>query len=125
MLETDYNVNHGDTPTCSKTPTKPADEQYTYTFAGWSPNPYPANKNETYTPIFESTVKKYTVTWINYDGDELEKDENVPYGTTPEYNRADPTRPDENGKSFTFIGWEPAVGFIHKRSYFGFYLLSL
>lgn len=43
-------LTHGTTPVFKGTiPTKPAN-----VFIGWSPTPYPANKNQDYTPIFES-----------------------------------------------------------------------
>ena len=54
-------------------------------------------------------VKKYTVTWNNWDGSLLEKDENVPENSMPEYNGATPTRPDDSTYTYTFIGWDPAV----------------
>lgn len=43
-------LTHGTTPVFKGTiPTKPAN-----VFIGWSPTPYPANKNQDYAPVFES-----------------------------------------------------------------------
>ena len=53
--------------------------------------------------------KKYTITWNNWDGTLLEKDENVPEGSAPNYNGTTPTRPDDSTYSYTFKGWDPAL----------------
>lgn len=51
----------------------------------------------------------YTVTWKNYDGTVLEIDAEVPYGTVPTYNGADPTHTNPD---YVWNGWSPAVGAI-------------
>ena len=58
ILETDYNVAPGDTPTFDgATPKKPTDDQYFYTWKGWDKAVAPASKDETYTATFDATDK--------------------------------------------------------------------
>ena len=103
----------GATPVYSgATPTKPVDAQYTYTFNGWSPAISSVTASATYTATYSSTVNTYTVTWQDADGTTLETDEDVPYGTTPEYNGAIPTKASDEEGIYTFNGWSPAVGAI-------------
>ena len=62
--------------------------------------------------------KKYTVQWNKVIGSTttpLETDENVPYGSTPEYNGSTPTysvqREDGNYTyTYTFVGWKDQDG---------------
>ncbi|MBP3493185.1 MAG: hypothetical protein J6J83_01080, partial [Oscillospiraceae bacterium] len=104
-------LDYGDTPAYSgATPTKKADAQYTYTFNGtWSPAISAVTGDATYTAQFDSTINKYTVTWVNYDGSILETDTDVPYGTDPSYDGAAPTQPADGIYTYEWMGWEPTV----------------
>ena len=100
----------GTTPIYSgESPVKAATAQYTYTFNGWNVPIAPVTADATYTAQFSSTVNTYTVTWKNDDGTTLETDENVPYGNTPVYNGATPTKAKDAEYAYTFNGWSPAV----------------
>ena len=110
VLETDTDVEYNSDPRYDgKNPTRAADAQYTYTFKGWDKPLEKVTKDVTYTAVYEETINKYTVTWVNWDNKELEKDEDVPYGADPEYNGEKPTKAADAQYSYKFTGWNPAV----------------
>ena len=90
-----------------------ADAQYTYEPDGWSLTQDGAKDADALVGVtadrtvfasYTKTLRKYTVTWKNADNTTLETDQNVPYGSTPQYNGATPTY---HGQTST--GWSPAV----------------
>ena len=91
------------------TPTKPADEYYTYTFTGWDPEIVAVTANATYTAQFSTSTRTYTVIWKDADGNTLETDVNVPYGATPQYNGSTPTKAATDQCSYVFAGWSPEL----------------
>ncbi|MBP5280874.1 MAG: Ig-like domain-containing protein [Lachnospiraceae bacterium] len=54
-------------------------------------------------------VAKYKITWKNWDGTVLEEDVDVPEGSIPTYDGAEPTRAKTEQFSYQFIGWTPEV----------------
>ena len=98
--------NYGQTPTCSKTPTKAATAEFTYTFKGWSPTIVPVTDNATYTATYDSIRNKYTITWNNSDGSTIDQT-SVEYGQTPSH--ADPTKAATAEFTYTFAGWTPTI----------------
>lgn len=97
------------TPTVDA-PTKAADKQYTYEFAGWDiPVADAVTEDVTYTAVYTNIVNKYTVTWVDEDGTELEVDRNVEYGEMPTYNSELPVKTGDNTVVYTFAGWTPDV----------------
>lgn len=97
------------TPTV-KDPSKAADAQYTYTFAGWDePIAEKVTQDVVYTAVFTNTTNKYTVTWVDEDGKVLETDKDVEYGKMPTYDGETPSKKGDNTVVYTFAGWTPAV----------------
>lgn len=84
---------------------KPADAQYTYTFAGWSPAIVPATGNVTYTAQYTEALNSYTVTWYDEDGSTMLSAGSYAYGTHPAYNGGSNPEKEVTGKFFRFVGW--------------------
>ena len=108
------------------TPTKDNSEdgKYSYTFYGWTTrdddgnilNTYKngmtpkAADNATYYAYFNEEVRKYTISWKNESGADIEVDYNQPYGAVIEYNSATPTKSPDALYSYTFDGWTDSKG---------------
>ena len=60
----------------------------------------------------DADINTYTIVWKNWDGTELETDENVPYGATPSYDGEAPTREDDAQYHYTTYSWDPMVGVV-------------
>ena len=109
VLEIDTEVPYGTIPTYDgDNPTKPSTAEHFYSFASWSPTVEKVSGNAEYTATFNEEVRKYTITWKNYDGSVI-KTEQIPYGTTPKYDGDDPTKPSTAECSYSFKNWSPAL----------------
>lgn len=91
-----------------ETPTKAADAQYTYTFAGWSPEIAPVTGEATYTATYSNTVNDYTIEFIDEDGTVLQS-EVLPYGETPSFKGETPTKAADAQYTYTFSDWDKAI----------------
>lgn len=54
-------------------------------------------------------IRKYTITWKNWDGTVLEMDTDVEEGTVPSYDGLTPIRPEDETYTYTWEGWSPEV----------------
>lgn len=105
-------VEEGETPYYGDDPVKDADEQYTYTFIGWSPEIVPATEEAFYHAQFDSTINAYTVTWLDGDGEVLQTIE-AEYGSIPIYEGdKNPTKESDEYYNYEFSGWDPIQGII-------------
>lgn len=120
VLETDTDVPYGTTPSYDGAAlSRSTTAQYTYTFVGWSKNMNASvadaditakvEADVTFYAAYSGTVRTYTVYWKDYNGTTLETDTNVPYGTTPTYNGATPSRSTTAQYTYTFAGWSKSA----------------
>ena len=106
--EVDYaTVVAGDMPKCdycgywNKSPS----ESHEYTFSGtFTPEIVAATANTSYQMVWDSTLRKFTVTFYDADDNELESAE-WEYGTTPKYNGETPVKKGDAQYSYVFDGW--------------------
>lgn len=109
-LERDENVAYGTTPQYNGvTPAKASTESLVYTFKGWSPATSQVTGNATYRATYNSTTRKYTITWLNWDNSPLGEPTQVDYGTMPNYPYATPTKTSDEHYEYEFDGWTPAL----------------
>ncbi|MBQ9233555.1 MAG: InlB B-repeat-containing protein, partial [Lachnospiraceae bacterium] len=104
-------VDFGVTPEYTgTTPTKPADEQYTYTFLSWTPVVVPVVDNVVYIATYNNTVNKYTIKFVDEDGTEISSAE-YDYGTSANdiVKPNDPTKDATSEYTYTFAGWDSEV----------------
>lgn len=114
ILEIDDNVEYGTTPVYNGAePQRAADAEYVYVFSGWSPEVREVTGNITYEAQFTTVPNNYTIVWKNGDT-VLETDDNVPYGSTPSYDGATPTKDATVQYIYTFCGWTPQVSSVTK-----------
>ena len=57
-------------------------------------------------------IKKFTVTWENEDGSELEVDQNVEWGSMPSYDGETPTKESTAQYDYEFAGWSPEISVV-------------
>ena len=105
-LELDVNQELDATPEYNgETPSKAADAQYTYTFAGWTPEIAPVTGDVTYVATFDKVANKYTVTW-NVNG--TITTETYEYGQTPAF-KGSTAKAEDAQYTYTFTGWDKAI----------------
>ena len=99
--------HYGDVVTAPTTPTKDADNTYTYTFKAWDAEVVACAGNATYTATYDSAYIDYTVIFKNEDGTVLST-ETYHYGdavTAP----TTPTKESDGEYTYTFNGWDKEI----------------
>lgn len=88
---------YGKMPSCSKTPTRKATAEWTYSHKGWKPALDYVTEAATYTAIYDSSKVEYKVTFMN--GVTVIEEQMVPYGDAA----VAPT--DVTREGYKFVGW--------------------
>ena len=91
------------------TPTKAATQQYTYTFAGWSPSVANVTADATYRATYNSTTNQYTVTFYDEDGETVLDTDTVDYGTNATYGGETPSKAATAQYTYAFSNWYTAI----------------
>ena len=88
------NYNKGEVPTFGATnPVKASSAKYDYRFVGWTPDVVAVTANAQYRAKFDSTVRKFAIQFVNYDGETVRTSAMYEYGTKANLIVA-PTIPD-------------------------------
>ena len=103
--KTDY--HWGDEVVLPEDPSKAADDTYTYTFAGWSPEVTAVAGNAEYYAQFTPNYIDYSVKFVDYDDSEIAS-YTLHWGDTVT-PPADPTRAADETYTYEFAGWDPTV----------------
>ncbi len=88
------------------TPTKKGNEQFAYTFKGWSPKITQVTEDKTYTALFSKGINTYTITW-NVEG--IKTTESYQYGKIPSYKGSTPTKKSTAKYAYSFYSWYPNI----------------
>lgn len=98
----EYSVTYGTMAEFLGTnPTRKPDIDYTYDFTGWSPELAPVTSNVTYTATYEKKERKYTITFLQEGGVEIER-QFLPHNAVPVCENT----PTKIGHTLV---WSPAI----------------
>lgn len=101
-------IEYGETPEyLYDTPVKPDTPVTHYTFSGWLPKPVSVTGDAEYTAQFTETLKNYTITWKDENGNIIETDK-AAYGEIPEYKGVYGKKAPD-GYYVYIPAWEPDV----------------
>ena len=87
-------------------PVKASDAQYNYYFSHWTPDLEPVVSNVTYTAAYDTSLRYYTITWLNDNGSRIRANQ-VGYGSTPTPPSA--TKAPTAFHTYTLSGWTPEI----------------
>ena len=103
--------HYGDRVVVPEDPARPADNTYTYTFAGWTPTVDRVTESVVYTATYNSSYIEYTVNFVNYDNSVISSAK-YHYGDTVSVPETTPTKPADSASSYVFKGWSPEVSVV-------------
>lgn len=86
-----------------ETPTKETSAQYSYTFKEWAKTLDPESLTYYLTAVYDETVNKYTVTFMN--GDVEVSSQDLEYGTAITAPSTNPTKEADAQYTYAFNGW--------------------
>ena len=104
-VRTDTEVAYGTELEVPEDPTRAADAEYTYTFAGWTPKIETVTGDATYKATYTKEANTYTLTY-DLDGGEWENDTTYTY--PKKYNEEVEVKADPTKEGYTFAGWMSA-----------------
>lgn len=102
--ETTTQFKYGETPSFGGSVDKPSTDYYVYSFEGWSPAIKRVTEHTTYTALYSSADRKYTITW-NYPGKTVT--ELCNFGQMPKVPSV-PQKYIQGTTLFSFAGWDNA-----------------
>jgi|CZCB01.1.fsa_nt_gi hypothetical protein len=70
---------------------------------------WPITIDKDYTLYAKWEINRYTITWKNDNGEILEVDTEVEWGSTPTYDEPTPTKEDTDEYSYVFSAWSPEI----------------
>lgn len=125
VLEEDTNVAYGTIPSYNgETPTKVSSVQYHYTFVGWTLAATEVDGNQVYVALYSNTLRKYAITFNNWDDSKLETVE-WEYGTTPKFGGDTPVKDQGDEYVYEFIGWDEEIEEVSgEKTYTAVYILT-
>lgn len=92
-------------------PTKPKNNQYSYTFTGWDKDLRNVNSDFDTIAQYSESINSYTVRFLNYDSEVLYS-QDVEYGKSAIYNGITPSRPSDSNYTYVFSGWDVDYSYI-------------
>ena len=101
-VRTDTEVPYGTELEAPADPTREADAEYTYTFAGWTPKIETVTGDATYKATYTKEANTYTLTY-DLDGGEWENDTTYTY--PKKYKEEVEVKADPTKEGYTFAGW--------------------
>ena len=102
-------VEYGNVPEYTGSqPSKASTVDTVYTYEGWDKPLEPVSGDETYTAVYSTSTRQYTIKFVNEDGSELQSDE-VDYGAMPSYTGSTPEKDADEHYTYEFAGWDEEI----------------